>query len=177
MIRRNLYFAPKCVKEKACITTVRPILEYASISWSLNCLNLKKKLEIVQNNCAKFITNSYPKKGNYENFSITKILHSIGWESLESRRNQARLIMAYKILNKQVILESELLPKNNISHETRKNNYQENLLKERFSRLDSAQKTFFYAVPKLWNKSITPAQAKARTVDAFKKYFDRNNQK
>ena len=148
-------------------------LEFASISWSPNCLNLKKKLESVQNNCAKFITNTYPKKGNYENFSITKILDSIGWKSLESRRNQARLIMAYKILNKQVILESELLPKNNISHETRKNNYQENLLKERFSRLDSTQKTFFYAVPKLWNKYISPTQAKAPTVDSFKKYFER----
>ena len=159
------------------MTTVRPILEYASISWSPSCLNLKKKLETVQNNCAKFITNTYPKKGNYENFSITKILDSLGWNSLESRRDQARLIMAYKILNKQVILEPELLPKNHMRHPTRKTNNQENLLKESYSRLDSTQKTFFYAVPKLWNKHITPTQAKAPTVDAFKKYFERKNRK
>ena len=31
MIRRNLYFAPKQVKEKACIATVRPILELSLI--------------------------------------------------------------------------------------------------------------------------------------------------
>ena len=63
MIRRNLYFAPKKVKMKACLSTVIPILEYASICWSPSCLKLKKKFEIIQNNCAKFITNSYPKKG------------------------------------------------------------------------------------------------------------------
>ena len=83
MIRRNLYFAPIKVKEKACIATVRPILEFASICWTPNCLNLKKKLEIVQNNCAKFVKNSYPKKGQYENFSITKILESLKWDTLE----------------------------------------------------------------------------------------------
>ena len=96
MIRRNLHFAPRKVKEKACISTVRPILEYASICWSTNCINLKKKIEIVQNNCAKFITNLYPKEGQYDKFSVTKIVENIGWNSLEVRRNQARLTMAYK---------------------------------------------------------------------------------
>ena len=88
MIRRNLYFAPKKVKEKACFATVIPILEYASICWSPDCKMLKKKIEVVQNNCAKFVTNLYPKKGLYDKYSITKILDNLGWVSLETRRNQ-----------------------------------------------------------------------------------------
>ena len=142
MIRRNLYFAPRKVKEKACLATVRPILEFASICWSPNCLNLKKKLEIVQNNCAKFVTNSYPKKGQYELFSITKILKSLSWDSLENRRNQARLTMAYKILNKHVILKPECLPKKKASRLPRTNMAQENKLEERYSRLVSTEKNF-----------------------------------
>ena len=81
---------------KQSLATVIPILEYASICWSPDCKNLKKKIEIVQNNCAKFVTNSYPKKGKYDQFSVSKILDSIGWVSLESRRNQARLIWLIK---------------------------------------------------------------------------------
>ena len=171
MIRRNLYFAPKNVKKKACLSTVIPILEYASICWSPNCLKLKKRIEIVQNNCAKFITNSYPKKGQYDKFSITKILASIGWESLETRRNEAKLTMAYKILNNKVILTPDYLPKNKSNHPTRKPIDKEYLLEEKHSRLNEAQQTFFYSVPALWNNTVTAQQAKSKNVDIFKKHF------
>ena len=137
------------------MATVIPILEYASICWSPGCFKLKKKIEIIQNNCAKFVTNSYPKKGNYESFSITKILASIGWDCLETRRNQARLTMAYKILNNQVILTPNYLPKNTKNRPTRKPIDKEYLLEEKHSRLDEAQKTFFYFVPSLWNSTVT----------------------
>ena len=171
MIRRNLYFAPRKLKEKACLATVRPILEFASICWSPNCQYLKKKLEIVQNNCAKFVVNAYPKKGQYENFSITKILKSLGWETLENRRNQARLTMAYKILNNHVILKPELLPKKKPSRFIRTSNEKEYKLEENYSRLVSTEKTFFYSVPNLWNKTVSTLQAMAPTIDAFKKHF------
>ena len=175
MIRRNLYFAPKNVKKKACMATVIPILEYASICWSPSCLKLKKRIEIIQNNCAKFVTNLYPKKGQYQNFSVTKILNSIGWDSLESRRQQARLTMAYKILNNQVILMPEYLPKNTINRPTRKPIDKEYLLEEKHSRIDQTQKTFFYSVPTLWNNTVTAKQAKAKNVDIFKKCFHTKN--
>ena len=32
-------------------------------------------------------------------------------------------------------------------------------------------KTFFYLIPKLCNQMITPSQAKAPSVDAFKQHF------
>ena len=168
---QNLYFAPKKLKEKACLATVRPILEFALICWSPNCLYLKEKIEIVQNNCAKFVANSYPKKGQYELFSITKILKSLDWDTLEKRRNQAKLIMAFKILNNHVILKPEYLPKKKTSRIIRTSHTQEYKLEERFSRLVSTEKTFFYSVPTLWNNTISAVQAMAPSIDAFKKHF------
>ena len=44
MIRRNLYFAPKSVKNKAYIAIVRPIMEFASICWDPFHENLLKKV-------------------------------------------------------------------------------------------------------------------------------------
>ena len=51
MIRRNLHFAPKSVKQTAYISTVRPILEYASTVWSPNSEQLKDHIETVQFQC------------------------------------------------------------------------------------------------------------------------------
>ena len=39
-----------------------------------------------------------------ENFSVSKTLNSIGWDSLENKRNEAKLAMAYKIVTNKVIL-------------------------------------------------------------------------
>ena len=111
MLRRNLYFAPRIVKCKAYQACVLPIIEYASICWSPTSEKLENCLEMINHNAAKFVTNIYPKKGEYENFSITKLLKYLNWNSIEKRREQARLNMTYKILNGQVILEPNLMPK------------------------------------------------------------------
>ena len=79
--------------------------------------------------------------------------------------------MAYKILTNKVILTPDYLPKNETTHPTRKPIGKEYLLEEKHSRLDQAQKTFFFSVPALWNNSITDKQAKSKNVDSFKKYF------
>lgn len=111
MLKRNLYFAPKSVKSKAYQATVLPILEYASNCWAPTSQKQSDSLKMVHHNAAKFASNFYPKKGNYENFSITKILKDLNWETLEDRRQQSRLTMAYKIINGHVILDPNLMPK------------------------------------------------------------------
>ena len=85
--------------------------------------------------------------------------------------------MAYKILNNKVILTPDYLPKNRTDHSTRKPIDKEYLLEEKHSRLDVAQKTFFYSVPVLWNNTVTANQAKSKNVDIFKKYFLMKNKK
>ena len=177
MLKRNLYFAPKSVKSKAYTACAQPILEYASTCWSPTSKKLNNQLEMVQHNAAKFVSNSYPKKGDYANFSITKLLNELNWESLEERRQNARLSMAYKILNGQVILEKSMMPKSQNQRPFRQCNGAKvgsaNQLAEPQSRLDVVGSTFFFATPKLWNNCITPSQANAPSVDAFKAQLKR----
>ena len=179
MIKRNLYFAPKLVKSKAFTACVLPIMEYGSTCWTPTNKKLQNQLERVNNNAAKFVTNTYPKKGHYDQFSMTKIMNNLNWNSIEQRRQQARLTMAYKILNNHVILDAELLPKFTSQRPLRNCNSVkvgvQNQLREQETRLDITANTFFYATPKLWNKYVTPAQANAPSIDAFRGHFKKQS--
>ena len=144
-------------------------------SWAPTSTKLSNNLEMILHNGAKFVTNKYPKKGHYENFSITKILESLKWNTLEQRRIQARLTMAFKILNNHIILEPNMLTKRHNQHPERnckgiKVGVQNQLL-EKQAKLDIIQHTFFYATPHLWNNNVTPKQATSTSVETFQRYF------
>ena len=83
--------------------------------------------------------------------------------------------MAYKILNGHVILDPQMLPKINSKRPFRECNSvkvgPQNQLIEQKSKLDVTENTFFYHTPKLWNSSVTPLQANAPSIDAFKRHF------
>ena len=175
MLRRNLYFAPKSVKTKAFQACVQPILEFGSACWAPTSNKMNNNLEMVQHKAAKFVSNICPKKGDNSKFSITKVLQGLNWDTLEERRNQARLTMAYKILNGKVILEPTMLPKMKSFCPTRQCNGPrvgvENQLMEPQPRLDVTASTFFFSTPKIWNNLVTPKQANAPSADAFKTHF------
>ena len=172
MLKRNLYFAPRSVKNKAYQSSVLPILEYASSCWSPTSLKQINSLEMVHHNAAKFVSNIYPKRGKFEQFSIHKILNDLNWKSLEYRRKQSRLIMTYKIVNDHLILDSNSMPKAEYQRPNRKCNEMkvgyENQLVEPPWNTDVAKHTFFYAAPLLWNTTVSASQANAPSVDAFK---------
>ena len=130
---------------------------------------------MVHHNAAKFTSKFCPRKGNYDNFSISKILKDLHWETLEERRRNARLTMAYKIINGQVILDPETMPKLEFQRLSRKCNESKvgylNQLVEPPCSIEVAQKTFFFATPKLWNDSVSPLQANAPSVEAFKQHL------
>ena len=96
---------------------------------------------------------------------------------MAERRQNARLIMAYKIINDHVILEPSLMPKLQYQRPLRQCNEvkvgSENQLAETQSRLDITGSTFFFATPKLWNNLLTPTQANAPSVDSFKRQLKR----
>ena len=53
------------------------------------------KLEMVQRRVARFVTNNYDRTA-----SVTQMLHSLQWDTLEARRNNLRAVLLYKIINK-----------------------------------------------------------------------------
>ena len=82
---------------------VRPILEYASPVWfpftELNIL----KLEMVQRRAVRFIMN------NFSRYSlVTSMIERLGLPTLKQRRNEAKVIMMYKILNNSVLIDHNL---------------------------------------------------------------------
>ena len=50
-------------------------------------------IEMVQHRAARFVMNKY---SNYD--SVTQMLDTLGWNTLEDRRNKLRAVMVYKIL-------------------------------------------------------------------------------
>ena len=118
------------------------------------------------------------RKGNFQKYSITKILKDLDFDTLEKRRTKAKLLMAYKIINGKVILDSDLLPRIFNQRPMRQCNFanvgNEYQLKEPCARLQVTKNTFFYSVPKLWNQLVTPAQAKAPSTEAFKAHMTKS---
>jgi hypothetical protein len=51
MLRRNLYFCAKDVRETAYLSLVRPILEYAGTVWSFNVFGIKLSLKVSVQAC------------------------------------------------------------------------------------------------------------------------------
>ena len=86
--------------------------------------------------------------------------------------------MAYKIIKGHVILDPNMLPMTQSKQPDRKckgkilqSQYQ---LEEPLSKVEMSGKTFFYAVPSLWNSNITDSQAKALSLEAFKQQFKKS---
>ena len=85
--------------------------------------------------------------------------------------------MVYKILNNHVILPPTSLPRTNMKTLKRKCTEPhvgfQNQLLERLARMNNVSKTFFYSASKIWNARVSPSQAVAPSVEAFKSYFSK----
>ncbi len=97
VLRRNLTKGtPQHVRETAYSSMVRPHLEYNSTVWDPSQDYQVKKMEAIQNNAARFVTNRY---GRDE--SVTKMKKELNWPSLQERRFVARQSMIYKSIHHQ----------------------------------------------------------------------------
>ena len=108
-LRRNLKISSPSIKAKAYKTFVRPILEYCSSVWDPYEKQHKEKLENIQRRAARYVLNKY-----HRTASVTTMLDTLEWLSLEDRRKKARLSMLFKIKNNLVCcprLKEQLNPK------------------------------------------------------------------
>ena len=91
-IKRNLKDYPKTLKEAYFL--VRSFTDYCSTVWDPYQKYNHDKLEMVQRRAARFVKNKYKRTE-----SVTAMLNELGWHSLSKRREDARLIPFYKIIN------------------------------------------------------------------------------
>ena len=95
-LQRNIGSCPAGVKEACYKSMVRPVVEYSSVVWSPFMNTNINLVESVQCRAARFVTGDYGFTS-----SVTGMLSSLGWTSLECRQEISRVIMLFKILHKK----------------------------------------------------------------------------
>ena len=91
-LRRNLSSCPRNIKAQCYETMVRPTLEYASTVWDPFTQRNIKKVEAVQRRAARFAISDYRHTS-----SPSQMIEYLGWQSLQNRRSNAKVVMVYRI--------------------------------------------------------------------------------
>ena len=101
-LQRNLHGSPEPVKAQCYKTFVRPVLEYAATVWSPHSMVNINRLEAVQRKAARFVIGDWRRTS-----SVTKMLSTLGWETLEERRARMRVAMLYNIIHNNVAISGQ----------------------------------------------------------------------
>ncbi len=157
MVQRNTQFCPRTTKAEAYKTLVRPVVEYASSIWSPHTTKNKEKVESVQRKGARYVMSDWQQKS-----SVTEMLRILEWHTLEQRRQQARLLMLFKIINGLVDIDpAQYLTPAIVRGQEAK----------RFiiphTRVSAYQYSFFPAATRLWF-NLAPDMTLLPTVAAFR---------
>ena len=107
-LRRNLRKCPQSLRSKAYLSIVRPVVEYSSTVWSPHQIGLKTEIEMVQRKAARMVLNQPHRRDQRD--SVSDMISSLGWESLESRRIKADLTMLYKTTNNLIKIPQQYHP-------------------------------------------------------------------
>ena len=98
-LRRNFKTAPQNIRELAYCALVRPQVEYAASAWSPWLYRDIIRLEGLQRRGARFVSRNYQRMA-----SVSNMIGSLGWETLEDRRKKFRVQMLYKIVYNMVMI-------------------------------------------------------------------------
>ena len=160
-LRRNLRRCPANIKEQAYKTYVRPILEYSSTVWDPYTKDLISQIEMVQRRAARFVKADYRSQS-----SVTQMLQSLQWQTLQERRAHSKVIMLYRIVNGLVAIPAGppfLYPSLDL-HATRGHNQQ---FRRQHCRILTYQHSFFPSAVCMWN--VLPATVVAApSLDSFR---------
>ena len=158
-LNSNLKGCPKKLRDTAYISLIRPALEYSCSVWHPHKKSNKDKIEKVQRRAARFVSNNFRRKA-----SVSEMLHDLGWQSLDGRRQDQRLVLFYKIINGLVSVETEdiLTPADS---RTRKNHSFK--FKHFQANCDSYRYSFFPATISSWN-NLPFGIEKVDSVEGFK---------
>ena len=105
-LRRNLKGCPEKLKQMAYFSFIRYFMEYGATVWDPYQKYNSDKIEKVQRRAARLIKSRYSRYS-----SVSDMLDVLGWTPLSQRRQEARLILFYKIINSlaQVPFEGALV--------------------------------------------------------------------
>ena len=157
-LSRNIGRCPTSIKAQCYSTLVRPTIEYASSVWSPAKKGSTNRIEAVQRRAARFATGDYSRYS-----SVTTMLQNLNWQSLQARRDRARIIMMYRIINNLVDIPSDTYLR---ASSLRTRGHSLRFLVPH-SKTTVHKNSFFPHAIRLWN--ALPCEAvEAKTLDRFK---------
>ena len=92
-LRRNLKCCPEKFKQTAYFSLIRSFMEYGATVWDPYPKYNSDKIERVHRRAARFVKSRYSRYS-----SVSDMLDVLGWTPLSQRRQEARLILFYKII-------------------------------------------------------------------------------
>ena len=96
-VKQNIKTKMSGVREAAYNTLVRPQLEYAAAIWDARHKDKTSQIEKVQRRAAHWMTCNFDRRA-----SVSEMLESLGWPTLEQKCADACLGLFYKIVNNMV---------------------------------------------------------------------------
>ena len=93
-LRRKLKGCPEKLKKTAYFSLIRSFMEYGTTVWDPYQKYNSDKIEGVQHGAARFVKSRYSRYS-----SVSDVLDVLTWMPLSQRRQEARLILFYKIIN------------------------------------------------------------------------------
>ncbi|KAK3098073.1 hypothetical protein FSP39_015909 [Pinctada imbricata] len=159
-LRRNISTCPSKIKEQCYRTMVRPVMEYACVVWDPITQKDTNKIEMVQRRAARFVYGDYRTTS-----SVTSMLRSLQWDTLQHRRQDLKVTMLYRVINGLVAIPSEpyLIPRS-ASTTTRGHNLR---FMVPYSRVQFHQQSFFPSTIRLWN-NLPDRVVTASSLEGFK---------
>ena len=146
-LKRNLHHCSSNLKEMAYKQLILPSLGYCAPIWDPFHHNLIYKLEMIQHRAARFVLNRPWTRGHHD--SITEMLCTLEWTTLETQRSHSRLLFLFKILNHHISIPDRYLPVRNLSQITRCNHQIK--LSRPYARTDIYLYSFFPRTILQWN--------------------------
>ena len=144
---RNLHGSPQfvIVKERCYTTLVRPMAEYSCQVWDPHHQTEINRLERIQKRAARFATNNFI----METGNSARNLQKLGWQSLEERRLQTKLITFQK--SRLGLLD---LPLDHLTLKNRRTRLggDSPAYAPHFSPVDGQFYSFFPQTTQLWNR-------------------------
>ena len=164
-LARSMRKCPRPLKEKAYKATVRPKLEYGATIWDPHQKKYIDKIEMVQRRAARFVKN-IPHRHSGPQPSVSAMVDNLGWQSLQERRHNNRIILLYKVSNKLVEVPSQYHPVSNTAREQVTRSHSQQYVRHQ-AAIDSYKFSFLPRTIVDWNK-LPRTIVEADSLDCLK---------
>ena len=159
LLKRNIKISSPQIKEKAYNSMVRPILEYGAVVWDPYTKTNINKVEMVQRRAARWTLNRY-----HNTSSVTDMLSHLEWPTLTKRREEARLIVMYKLVH--VLVATNICLYTTPSQRSTRSTHPYSFIRIP-SQTDAYRMSYFPRTVIDWNK-LPLGVVTAPSLDAFK---------